>query len=115
MLSMNLSRIDLNLLLAFEALMQARSVSRAANTLGLRQPAMSAALARLRRLFGDELFVRTGGEMRPSPKALRLAPGILEALRHLRGPRPGSRLRPGHGYRRLHPGADRLRLGGPAA
>jgi DNA-binding transcriptional LysR family regulator len=81
---MNLARIDLNLLLAFEAMMQARSVSRAAATLGLRQPAMSAALARLRRLFGDELFVRTGGEMRPSPKALRLAPGILDALRHLR-------------------------------
>lgn len=81
---MNLARIDLNLLLAFEALMQARSVSRAAATLGLRQPAMSAALGRLRRLFGDELFVRVGGEMRPSPKAVRLAPGILEALRHLR-------------------------------
>lgn len=81
---MNLARIDLNLLLAFEAMMQARSVSRAAATLGLRQPAMSAALARLRRLLGDELFVRTGGEMRPSPKALRLAPAILDALRHLR-------------------------------
>lgn len=81
---MNLARVDLNLLLAFEAMMRARSVSRAAATLGLRQPAMSAALARLRRLMGDELFVRAGGEMRPSPKALRLAPGILDALRHLR-------------------------------
>lgn len=84
MTSMNLARIDLNLLLAFEAMMQSRSVSRAAATLGLRQPAMSAALGRLRRLLGDELFVRVGGEMRPSPKAIRLAPGILEALRHLR-------------------------------
>lgn len=82
--SMNLARIDLNLLLAFEAMMQVRSVSRAAAMLGLRQPAMSAALGRLRALLGDELFVRTGGEMRPSPKALRLAPGILDALRHLR-------------------------------
>lgn len=81
---MNLARIDLNLLLVFEAMMQARSVSRAAATLGLRQPAMSAGLGRLRRLLGDELFVRAGGEMRPSPKAVRLAPGILEALRHLR-------------------------------
>lgn len=81
---MNLSKIDLNLLLAFEAMMQVRSVSRAAAMLGLRQPATSAALGRLRTLLGDELFLRTGGEMRPSPKALRLAPGILDALRQLR-------------------------------
>lgn len=81
---MDLARIDLNLLLAFEALMEARSVSRAAARLGLRQPAMSGALARLRRIFGDALFARVGGEMLPSPKALRLAPGVLGALGQLR-------------------------------
>jgi DNA-binding transcriptional LysR family regulator len=81
---MDLARVDLNLLLAFEALYAARGVGRAAETLGLRQPAMSAALSRLRRLFGDELFVRAGGEMRPTPKATRLAPGIAAALGQLR-------------------------------
>lgn len=81
---MTLARIDLNLLLAFEALMQARSASRAGAAVGRRQPAMSAALARLRTLLGDEPVVRVAGEMRPSPKVLRLAPGVPEALRHLR-------------------------------
>jgi DNA-binding transcriptional LysR family regulator len=84
MASMDLTRVDLNLLLAFEALYAVRGVGRAARAVGLRQPAMSAALARLRRLFGDELFVRAGGEMRPTPKATRLAPGIAAALAQLR-------------------------------
>lgn len=84
MASMDLARIDLNLLLAFEALMATRSVTRAAETLGLRQPAMSAALGRLRVLFSDELFTRAGGAMRPSPKAERIAPAVAAALDGLR-------------------------------
>ncbi len=82
---MDLIRIDLNLLLAFEAVFETRSVSRAEARPGLRQPAMSAALARLRRVFGDELFTRIGGTMSPSPKAMRVAPGVLGALAQLRG------------------------------
>lgn len=81
---MDLRRIDLNLLLAFEALYDARSVSRAATRIGLRQPAMSAALARLRTVFEDEMFSRVGGEMLPSPKAQRMAPGLRAALAQLR-------------------------------
>lgn len=81
---MNLRSIDLNLLVAFEALHEARSVSRAAERLGLRQPALSAALARLRQVFGDDLFVRAAGAMQPTPKALRIAPGIASALAELR-------------------------------
>lgn len=77
---MDLREIDLNLLLAFEALMGARSVTGAAARLGLRQPAMSAALSRLRTAFGDERFVRVGQTMQPTPRALRLAPGIAAAL-----------------------------------
>ena len=60
---------DLNLLLHFDALMAARSVSRAAQELGISQPAMSAALSRLRRLFNDPLLVREGGVWRPTRKA----------------------------------------------
>lgn len=60
---------DLNLLLHFDALMSTRSVSRAAEELEISQPAMSAALSRLRRLFNDPLLVREGGIWRPTPKA----------------------------------------------
>jgi DNA-binding transcriptional LysR family regulator len=81
---MNLGRLDLNLLLAFEALHDTRSVSRAAERLGVRQPAMSAALARLRLTFSDQLFVRAGGAMQPTPRAERLASGISTALDTLR-------------------------------
>ncbi|HEX2489466.1 MAG TPA: LysR family transcriptional regulator [Blastocatellia bacterium] len=56
---MNLQTVDLNLLVVFEALMEERGVTRAANRVGLSQPAMSNALARLRRTFDDPLFVRT--------------------------------------------------------
>ena len=54
--NMNLQTIDLNLLVVFEALMEERGVTRAANRVGLSQPAMSNALARLRRTFDDPLF-----------------------------------------------------------
>lgn len=76
---------DLNLLLAFEALDKARSVSGAARLLGLSQPATSAALSRLRKALGDELFTYAGGAMRPTPAARRLAPELHAALAGLRG------------------------------
>lgn len=75
---------DLNLLAAFEALCIERSVTGAARRQGIGQPAMSAALARLRRLFDDELFVRVGATMRPTPRAEALGPRIEEALALLR-------------------------------
>src|SRR5215212_1939664 len=62
--------VDLNLLLAFDALMQSRSVTRAARTIGVSQPAMSNALARLRAQFGDRLFERGARAMIPTPRAL---------------------------------------------
>jgi DNA-binding transcriptional LysR family regulator len=82
--SIKLSQIDLNLLVAFDALFTERSVTLAAQCLYLGQPAMSAALGRLRTLFNDELFVRVGREMRPTAKALAIAPGILAALQQVR-------------------------------
>ncbi len=66
-------RLDLNLLLTFRALLQERSVTRAAQRLFLGQPAVSGALKRLRAAFGDELFVRTPHGITPTPRAFELA------------------------------------------
>ena len=76
----NLSRLDLNLLVAFDALLAERSVTKAAKRIGLGQSAMSHNLARLRRLFGDELFTRGADGMRPTPRALALADPVRTAL-----------------------------------
>jgi len=84
MKSINLAAIDLNLLVAFEALLEQRSVTKAAEQLQIGQPAMSAALSRLRILFEDELFVRLGRQMQPTLKAQTIAPGILAALQQIR-------------------------------
>lgn len=84
MKSIELAQIDLNLLVAFEALFEERSVTVAAQRLYLGQPAMSAALGRLRTLFGDELLIRVGREMQPTAKAIAIAPGIFAALHQLR-------------------------------
>lgn len=63
---------DLNLLSHFDALLACRSVSRAAEQMQLSQPAMSAALSRLRRLFNDPLLVREGALWKPTARALEL-------------------------------------------
>jgi DNA-binding transcriptional LysR family regulator len=68
----NLASLDLNLLVALDALLQQRSVTRAAAQMGLSQPALSASLARLRRHFGDELLSRVGNDYRLTPLALQL-------------------------------------------
>ncbi|HUN36933.1 MAG TPA: LysR family transcriptional regulator [Trebonia sp.] len=76
----NLRRLDLNLLLAFEALITERSVTRAAERMSVGQPAMSASLARLRAFFGDPLLVREGRALVPTPRALELTASFQEAL-----------------------------------
>lgn len=81
---MNLQSIDLNLLLAFEALMEERNVTRAARRVGLSQPAMSNALTRLRRTFDDPLLVRTPGAMTPTHAAQALIEPVRSALNQLR-------------------------------
>jgi DNA-binding transcriptional LysR family regulator len=70
--SVNLASLDLNLLVSLDALLQQRSVTKAAAQMGLSQPALSASLARLRRHFGDELLTRVGNEYRLTPLALQL-------------------------------------------
>jgi DNA-binding transcriptional LysR family regulator len=72
--------MDLNLLAVFDAVMQDRSVTRAGKRLGLSQPAMSHALARLRHMLRDELFVRSPKGMVPTPRAEQLAVPVRAAL-----------------------------------
>jgi len=81
---MNIASVNLNLLLAFEALFEEHSVSRAAARIGLSQPAMSNALKRLRALFGDALFTRTAAGMTPTPRARELAGPVRGGLAQLR-------------------------------
>lgn len=78
--SINISRIDLNLLVVLEALFAERHVGRAAVQLNLTQSAVSHALARLRELFADPLFFRTTGGMAPTERALELEPALREIL-----------------------------------
>lgn len=77
---MDLRHIDLNLLVVFNRLLLDRSVSAAAENLGLTQPAVSNALKRLRLLLNDELFLRTSRGMEPTPYAMELADPIASAL-----------------------------------
>ncbi|VVE24713.1 LysR family transcriptional regulator [Pandoraea pneumonica] len=82
---MDLHTVDLNLLVVFQHLYNARRVSRVAEALGVTQPAVSNALARLRKLFNDELFVRTSRGMLPTPMAIELAEPVAAALDALHG------------------------------
>ncbi|MFO7787654.1 MAG: LysR family transcriptional regulator [Halospina sp.] len=77
---MDLSRIDLNLLVYLDVLLREKSVTRAASYLGLTQPAMSNGLRRLRELFDDPLLVRTSEGMSPTERALELQPLVREIL-----------------------------------
>ncbi len=80
----NLRRINLNLLTFFEALYQEENLTAAAERINVSQPAMSNALSRLRAVFNDQLFIRSGLNMEPTPRARRLAPSVLEALSRVR-------------------------------
>lgn len=77
---MHINDIDLNLLRVFDAVYRLRNVSRAAESLGLTQPATSQGLTRLRLLVTDALFVRAPGGVKPTPKADRLAVAVQSAL-----------------------------------
>ena len=77
---MELEEVDLNLLIVFRQLLIEKRVSKVAENLGLTQPAISNALARLRKLLGDELFTRTPQGMEPTPYAEQLAESVTYAL-----------------------------------
>lgn len=77
---MELHELDLNLLVVFNQLLVERRVSKVADNLGISQPAVSNSLAKLRKLFGDELFLRTPKGMEPTPYADQLAESVSYAL-----------------------------------
>lgn len=81
---MDLRHFDLNLLRVLDALLKARHVTQAAQRLGLSQPAVSAALGRLREAFGDELFVKRAHGMEPTPRALELEAPLALVLATIR-------------------------------
>jgi DNA-binding transcriptional LysR family regulator len=78
-----LSRIDLNLLVALQVLMQEKNVTRSAERLFVTQPAMSKTLNRLRNLLDDELFVRSSHGLTPTPKTLELEKPVNNILNQL--------------------------------
>ncbi|MGJ7551520.1 LysR substrate-binding domain-containing protein [Pseudomonas alloputida] len=75
-----LRKADINLMVVFEALMQERNLTRAAEKLFLAQPTVSAALARLRTMFNDPLLVRVGNRMEPSARAAEVIKHLTPAL-----------------------------------
>lgn len=81
---MRFEKLDLNLLVALDVLLDTLSVTEAARRLNLSQPSVSAALSRLRDYFGDELLVQIGRKMMPTAKGQELAPAIKEMLNVIR-------------------------------
>ncbi|MDB5576351.1 MAG: hypothetical protein JWR80_1527 [Bradyrhizobium sp.] len=82
---MELRRLDLNLLVILDALFEEPTITRVAQRLQLSQPTVSAALAKLREVLGDELFVRSHGTMNPTPLAMELREpvrNVLSSIRH---------------------------------
>jgi DNA-binding transcriptional LysR family regulator len=77
---MNISRVDLNLLVYLDVLLRECNVTRAAEELGISQPAMSNSLRRLRDLFSDPILVRTSDGMTPTDRALELQPLVRNVL-----------------------------------
>jgi len=77
---MELHQLDLNLLVVFNQLLIERRVSKVADTLGISQPAVSNSLAKMRKIFGDDLFLRTPKGMEPTPFADQLAESVSYAL-----------------------------------
>jgi DNA-binding transcriptional LysR family regulator len=77
---MNIKNIDLNLLVYLDVLLRLRNVTRAAESLGISQPALSNGLRRLRKLFSDPLLVRTSTGMSPTERAMELQPLVREIV-----------------------------------
>jgi DNA-binding transcriptional LysR family regulator len=80
---MHIRGLDLNTLVVFRALMEHRNVTNAAANIGLSQPAVSHALRRLRERYRDRLFVRFGGLMQPTDRAIDIAADVAEALKRI--------------------------------
>ena len=81
---MNLNKVDLNLFIVFDAIYTEANLTRAGQIVGITQPAVSNALARLRETFNDPLFVRTAQGMVPTPMAQNIIGPVRNALQLLR-------------------------------
>lgn len=107
MQDVHLRDLDLNLLVVLQALLAERSVTRASERLALSQPAVSHALARLRRFFGDRLLVRTPHGMEPTPRASAMAEPLERALADLtRAVSSPGEFDPRRSRRRFHVATD---------
>lgn len=89
-----LRTVDLNLLTVFDAVMQEQNITRAAQILGMSQPAVSNAVARLKVMFNDELFVRYGRGIQPTARAFQLFGSVRQALQLVQNELPGSGFEP---------------------
>lgn len=92
---------DLNLLTVFDAVMQAQNITRAAESLGMSQPAVSNAVARLKMMFNDELFVRYGRGIQPTVRARQLFGPVRQALQLVLNELPGAGFEPATSDRML--------------
>ncbi len=86
----NLRGVDLNLLTVFDAVMQEQNITRAAHNLGMSQPAVSNAVARLKVMFNDELFIRHGRGIQPTQRAKQLFGPVRQALQLVKNELPAS-------------------------
>ncbi|MGU3524430.1 transcriptional regulator LeuO [Enterobacteriaceae bacterium C23F] len=94
-----LRSVDLNLLTVFDAVMQEQNITRAAQVLGMSQPAVSNAVSRLKVMFNDELFVRYGRGIQPTARASQLFGSIRQALQLVQNELPGSGFEPANSER----------------
>lgn len=97
-----LRTVDLNLLTVFDAVMQEQNITRAALALGMSQPAVSNAVARLKLMFNDELFVRYGRGIQPTARAYQLFASVRQALQLVQNELPGSGFEPLSSERVFH-------------
>nr|WP_232776609.1 transcriptional regulator LeuO [Rahnella sp. AA] len=98
----HLRNVDLNLLTVFDAVMQLQNITRAAHLLGMSQPAVSNAVARLKIMFNDDLFVRSGRGIQPTMRARQLFGPIRQALQLVMNELPGSGFDPNISLRQFN-------------
>jgi len=98
----HLRNVDLNLLTVFDAVMQLQNITRAANMLGMSQPAVSNAVARLKVMFNDDLFVRFGRGIQPTMRARQLFGPVRQALQLVMNELPGAGFDPNVSMRQFN-------------
>lgn len=98
----HLRNVDLNLLTVFDAVMQLQNITRAANLLGMSQPAVSNAVARLKLMFNDDLFVRYGRGIQPTMRARQLFGPVRQALQLIMNELPGAGFDPNSSMRQFN-------------